>query len=220
MIWHPSRNDLLAYAETVANDATPVNAAVAAHLAECRYCASEVDEIGETLRIADCTESIEPSRECHASLLLAARNERRIASSRWGRMKSVQALAYAALMLLVAGTLLAVVGPGDETSDTPRIEKLPMVELRGAAVFPLDALLEPLPEDDILSAAVVASQRSPLDRWEEEQWRTVSTLDDDIEEALDALRDNPACVRASELVSANRKRMNETLKTLYAERSL
>jgi hypothetical protein len=55
---------------------------------------------------------------------------------------------------------------------------------------------------------------------ERQHRRTVLALDADLSAALVALRENPGCRRAGDLVNANLQRQAQALKKLYVERSL
>lgn len=208
---HPSKNDLMAYAEGL-----DVRVATADHIAACRYCLAEVETIRQTLRIAEGAAAIEPSRTWRASLRLAVRNERcMIASS----PKLYKPLAAAAVLAVVAGSALSMLRSEAPVSGRAAgSESAP--ELRNAAFVSLDVLRQVSPEEELLSEAVMSAERSPRTRWEEEKRRAALVFDDDIDEALAAFQSNPACVRASALVNANREKLKETLKTLYVERSL
>ena len=217
---HPSKHDLLAHAEGLADRVETLDAAVASHLAACGYCRDEVDQAVQIFQLARRTVSIEPSRESHARLLLAARNERRILRERsaWRALYSMRGLAYA-----VAGMLLVTVALG--TARDTREQERPgttasAIRPMSAGLLSFERLRHASPEEEVLGAAILSSGHTPSTEWEREQIREASALDSDIEEALIALRNNPACVRAGQLVRANRSRLRTTLTTLYVERNL
>ncbi|MCH7959029.1 MAG: hypothetical protein IID08_02790 [Candidatus Hydrogenedentes bacterium] len=217
---HPSKHDLLTHAERLTDRVKTVNANVALHLGACGYCRAEVDQAIRVFQLAGRTESIEPSRESHARLLLAARNERRILRERpaWRAVFSVRGLACA-----VAGMLLVAVALGT-ARDTREQERLGTTAITmrpmSAGLLSFERLRHASPEEEVLGAAIRSSLRAPSTEWEREQIREAGALDSDIEEALIALRNNPACVRAGELVRENRDRLKATLTKLYVERNL
>lgn len=221
MTSHPSKNDLMAYAESLGSSASSLCAATAAHVSECAYCRAEVDKIQTTLSAVELAADIEPSRTWRASLMLAARNERRADAARAARLRTrlQKPVAAAAVFVLVAGGAAILLRAG-VTQPEPSAVSEAGPQQRSAAFVSLDVLRQMSPEEEMLSDTVMSEQRSPRNRWEQEKRRAASAFDDDIEEALIAFQSNPACVRASELVNANREKLKETLKALYVERSL
>ncbi len=217
---HPSSADRMAYAEGLVDGQTTISAKMAAHVGACSPCREDVESMCSAMKLAREAGSIECSRESTARILLAARNERRgmaalVQRHRYG-IFAAKSLAYAAcLVVLVSATYGAV-----EWNVWKDGQKTEASQALSASVFSLDALREASPEEALLSAAVMAPRHEPETPLEQERRRAVLTLDNDISEALEALERNPSCVRASELVSANRQRLKETLKALYVERSL
>lgn len=228
----------MAYAESLVDGRTVISVKTAAHLASCSACKADVESMCGSIKLAREAGSIECSRRSTAQILLAAqirraaqiplasrirlaaKNERRgmaglVRRHRY-RVFAAKGLAYAVcLVVLVSapyGALQWNVYQDGGKSEASR----PL----SAGVFSLDALRKASPEEELLSAAVMAPRHQPETPWEHERRRAVLMLDDDISEALEALARNPSCVRASELVSANRRRLKETLKALYVERSL
>ena len=92
-------------------------------------------------------------------------------------------------------------------------------EIRTAG-FSLDALMRSTPEEELLGKALASPVWSPHGRWEQAQWRALNAFEDDIDEALEALKNNPALARAGAVVNSNRERKKETLKALYVHRKL
>ena len=81
--------------------------------------------------------------------------------------------------------------------------------------------MRPTAEEVLLGAALASPAWAPNSRWEQAQRRALIAMDDDIDEALAALRNNPALLaRAGAVVNSNRERKKETLKALYANRKL
>lgn len=103
--------------------------------------------------------------------------------------------------------------------NAPSLETSSVTALQ-ASVFPMEGLQRQNDDADILSAAIHTDTLKPRGAWEQAQLRTVETLDEDITEAMNALKNNPFCVRAKNLIDTSRTRLTQELKTLYVERSL
>ena len=88
------------------------------------------------------------------------------------------------------------------------------------AGFSLESLTEASAEEESLGAALTSPAWVPSSRWERAQTRALSTLEKDIDAAIEAYKNNPALVRAGAVVNANRERKKEISKTLYANRDL
>lgn len=213
---HPSQADLLEFAELFEENAGRASAAIYAHVVECERCAAEVERARATLALTRRAAELEPSREWRAQTLLAARqirgrharpSRRWLAVSNRRAMLATAALAIAACAGLTA-SLFAAAGPaGLDKPEGPS----------QAAVFSLDVLQQASLEERLLAPAVLSGP-GPVTPWVAAQQRAVHAWDAEIDEALEALESNPACVRAAALVNTNRERLGETLKVLYVER--
>lgn len=216
---HPSRSALFEYAKDLESDPGQVSAAVAGHVAECRFCERDVDTIRSTIAVSGKSEGLEPSRKFSAALLLAVRQERgfeRRGPSGYDWRSRRKTVGYAVAIVLVASLSIVAVQYGG-------IEIIFQTDANGpatssASVFSLDVLSQATPAEALLGPAVLADWL-PKSAWEAAQRRAVQGWDAEIEEALEALRANPACVRAATLVNGNRELRAETLKVLYVERS-
>ena len=83
-----------------------------------------------------------------------------------------------------------------------------------------DAILKASAEVKALAVAVSASPGKPQGLLEREYRRQVQARDADISRAVQALQQNPRCIRAGFLLNSNLQRQAEILRKLYAERSL
>lgn len=213
---HPSRADLLDFAELLERNSGPASAGIAAHVSECARCAREVERARATIAITEHAGELEPTREWRAQMLLNARQVRGRAGSGSGYLKSKsnrRAVAAVTALMLVASLSVVAVQYAEvdlgESGDQVR---------SSAAVLSLDVLRQATIEERML-APVVLTESAPATPWEASQHRAVHAWDAEIDEALEALEDNPACVRAATLVNTNRERLGETLKVLYVERT-
>lgn len=216
---HPSAADLLAHAEGQVDKRATLSVETANHVATCPRCLTEVEKARATLSLTAAAAPLEASNALRARIQLAARDERRRLNTgfrfrfdpfgrrtRWALATGLAALAMFASVngLLEDSNVAGPVGMkrGPEGAQS------------------LERLRQSSPEEALLSAVVMSPQRIPRDPWERAHRRAAETFDAEISEALAALERNPACVRAKQLVAADRERLKETLKTLYVERSL
>ncbi|NIA13006.1 MAG: hypothetical protein GWP08_02915 [Nitrospiraceae bacterium] len=217
---HPSKRELLAYAESCV-DGHALSASIGGHIAACSSCAAEAAAMRLSLEyVAEATD-LEPSSEFTANLLLAAKQERaavqaaRMRHSAWSLARGA---AYAASLLLVAalsfGFALDTGAKPVETRLAPR-----PVQLAESASNP-ETALKAAAEIQTLAMALGVSSATPRSPWELERRRAASAQSADIAAARAALARNPGCVRASRLMDANLERLPKTLKALYVERSL
>jgi len=210
---HPTRESLLEYAERVERGHVPFGSETATHISSCARCSDEVGRIRESIRLTRSIDDLEPSGALEASVLLAMKTHRHTPS----RPAWMGALRSAAVVVVFVGLLSATV-----RHDSTAREDLPETEPSApqqSARESIDHLVVITPEEVLIEPALETSWE-PKTRWERAQWRAIETIDDDIDEALDALENNPAWVRAGSVVSGNRELKRDKLKTLYAERTL
>lgn len=209
---HPSRADLLDFAELLELKTGQASASIHGHLAECAQCSAEVARARATFAITRHAAELEPSREWHAQTLLNARQVRG-AGSRSVLNSNRRAMVATSALVIFACVSVAAVQYTDVATDGSDI-----VGPSRAAVFSLDVLRQATPEERLLAPAVM-NEAGPATPWEASQHRAMHAWDAEIDEALEALESNPACVRAATLVNTNRERLGETLKVLYVERT-
>lgn len=222
---HPTEAELFGYAESFLAKRIAFNSKIARHVISCAQCREEVTSIRHSLDIVNEAPCIEPGRNLEASVLLAAKSGRqkfRLAFIPSLSPKSLLRLtALAACALAMMSTLLH-----PSTANDPLPEAMPPVAYSDFTIevmpagFSVDALMEATAEEELLAAALASPAWVPSSRWERAQARALSTFENDIDEAIEALRNNPALVRAGAVVTANRERKRETLKALFTNRNL
>ncbi len=216
---HPTRQQLVAYAECLVDGRTAIPVPIAAHVRRCPQCTREVRFMRASLEFTAAAPGLEPSSDLTAQILLGARQARNAHRPRrlavlWMGIKGLTfTAAMAAVTIVVFGAILG--NPGPATTGQ-------------ATVVPEVKVHEPTPEDLVKTASEVRKLAAAVRRpdplsarpREWERRRALNAMDADITAALDALRRNPGCVRASHIVHTNVERQARTLRTLYANRSL
>jgi hypothetical protein len=167
---------------------------------------------------------LEAGKDLQASVLLAAKSGRHGIRffSVFAGTSLARGVALAACLLLTMSTILHSSRASDPLPEpvAPVAASDTLEEIRTAG-FSLEALMRTTAEEELLGAALASPAWAPNSRWEQAQWRALTALEDDIEQALEALRNNPALLaRAGAVVNSNRERKKETLKALYANRKL
>jgi hypothetical protein len=216
---HPTRYQLVRYAESMVDRGAPVSAIMAAHISACPACAAEVKSMRASLEFTAKAGDLEPSNDLTAQILLRAK-QARVASHPRPRSAFRTACrgifftgALAAMATVVFGMALGSPQP------TPRVETA-LQQVSDALPSP-DMLRKVAAEVKTLGTAVrTASANKPKSLMEREHLRAVNAMDADIVAAQAALQRNPGCTRASHIVNANLQRQAETLRHLYIERPL
>lgn len=217
---HPSKADLFEHAEGLLAKRVSLTSPVTRHLGGCPVCREEIESIRASLELVQTAPELEPAPNLQASTLLAAKSERQGPGRR--RRPIAPGLTFARGFGLATCLVLAVSTFLHSSTATISLEEPLSVDARVVLVgeAALGKLTEVTAEEKLLSEALQSSSWAPRNRWEHAQWRALDTLESDIAEALDALKDNPALVRASAMVNVNRERRKETLKALYVNRIL
>lgn len=102
---HPSREELLAYAESLVDKGVPVSSRIAAHVSRCTRCADEVKGFRASLSFTASAQELEPSRDLATQILLAAQQQKDLQRRRWAFPAPVR---FAYMAGIVVG--LAVLG--------------------------------------------------------------------------------------------------------------
>ena len=223
---HPTEAELFEHAESLLTKCVAFDSKVAPHLRSCPSCREEIASIRCSLEVIREVDDLKPGRDSEAAVLLAAKPGSRGSGLAYLSALSGNSLgrgaALAAGLLMMMSTVLHA-----SRANAPLQEPTTSVTVNAAsqeirtAGFSLDALMRSTPEEELLGAALASPAWSPQSRWEQAQWRALNALEDDIDEALEALRHNPALLaRAGAVVKSNRERKKETLKALYANRKL
>jgi hypothetical protein len=222
---HPLRLELLSYAEAVLNGQSAISVATASHIAECAQCRADVEAITRSLTLMTEAGSLEPSPGDTARLLLSAKGARKASSTRRQirgllRVAASLTLATACVILLIVAPNNSPKLPNHADGDTTALGAHPANEsIEMAHSLKIDLLVQNR-RSAPLRQAVLTDRIAPKSRWEHLQLRTMRSRDDDIAEAMKALKNNPACVRAEEIVRSERALQAVALKNLYIGRDL
>lgn len=222
---HPIEVELFEHAESLLAKRVVFDSKVARHITSCTQCRKEISSIRQSLDMVDEAPCIEPGRNLEASILLSAKSGRRAIRLPFLPNLSCKSLvrlsALAACVLAMMSTLLHPSTANDPLPDTiaPVASSDSTNEMMKAG-FSIEVLTRATAEEELLGAALTSPAWAPSSRWERGQIRAINTFESDIDEAIEALKNNPALVRASAVVNANRERKRETLKALYANRNL
>ncbi len=102
---HPTKHELLSYAETRVTGRGPISARMAAHVKACPACESELAGMKAALGFIESAPPLEAPEEFTAEILRAARRERRSLRQACNRRRSFvmlsRGLGYAAALMLV-----------------------------------------------------------------------------------------------------------------------
>ncbi len=220
-IGHPTRRQLVAFAESMVDGGRPVSAALASHVTQCKQCAHEAHAIRASLEFTASAPDLKASNKLTGEILLNAKRERVVQKrSGWAQAwRMCQGVFYttalAAMAVLTFRVALAESAP--DALDTGAVVAQHAAKDTG-----------PTPEDlrkqaneirTLAKAMRPKAGRQPTFQ-ERRRLRAVSAIDADITAALTALQRNPGCTRATHIVHANLERQAEALRELYVERAL
>jgi anti-sigma factor RsiW len=218
MLGHPSKPELLAYAEGLV-DGRGISAATARHITSCPVCAREVAAIRESIAFAASANALDPSEDSVSRILIAARSERKATRRARGGTPALVAkgLAYAAGVALVSAVVFqAGLTPSGVNGVSRSASAVRTISSNVSAedVQRTNAQIETF-------AAAVGSRtdaRPNYRTWQ--QAREVLAIDAALTAARTELQLNPASERANRVINSNLKRQATALKSLYVERSL
>jgi hypothetical protein len=214
---HPEREALFEYAEQLeAGQGAAFGAEIGAHVRECAICTLEVRNMRRSLALTESVKTLEPTHALQASVILAMKSQR-LEDRRRARRRALRSAAFAAGFMILLGAAFQT------TVATPSgsgVVRLGPEASAGGTPMTLEVLRQRSPEETLLEPALNASYWRPENRWEKSQQRALQAMDADIDEALSALQSNPALVRAGAVIHSSREFKRQTLKTLYAQRSL
>lgn len=225
---HPARAQLVAHAESLVDGGVPVSAAVAAHLAECPRCASELAAIRRSLEITASATAQDPNRDLAGAILREARSVRHALppdTRRRGPASLCRALfrglAYttltAALAVAVYSAALRETSAQSAAARTGRAAAL----AAAPAAAPIRAEdLRRKASDLARMAASLTRAAAPKSPQERERLRALAGVSRDLDAALAALERNPGCPRATELVRNQLGRQEQSLRDVFIERTL
>ncbi len=217
---HPAEYELLAYAEGLVGQVADLNPSTVKHIQSCSFCTEVVADMKSSMILFDQAGSMEPSRELVASIEMASqklRREIRTKQSHGGIWMQGKRLAVVAMVLLMAGALLNIDRIPTDTV-LPRQEVQAQQVSRNAELVSLESLAMLTMEEEVLTPAVFSTFRQPQSDWERSKLRELRAYENDIVEAMQALKNNPALARAGQLIQRNRQLKGQTLKDVYVER--
>jgi len=220
MFGHPSKLELLAYAEGLV-DGHGISTATARHVATCADCAKEVSDIRSSIEFTASADELNPTDELTSQILVAARSERRVQRRAQGRTPLImlKGLAYAA-GIVAFSTFYFSYALGTDPASSQEVQVLPSQQTVSTGPSP-EEIRKATAEIHTLAAAVGSRQQAPRNLREWQQTRAVLALDADLATARAALQRNPGSERASRIIDSNIQRQAQALKTLYyVERSL
>lgn len=219
---HPTRRQLVAFAETLLDRRAPVSALLARHVARCTKCAQEVKHIRASFELTALAPAPEPSDDLAQRIMAQARKARQstggashTAPAASGGLRAAACVAgLVALAWFSFGAALN--GPAALPSAVPVVyaaDAESVSEPPGVLrhhVDTVEALSTALSRrEDTLSSPRDAGHR-----------RTLEALDRDVRAALAALERNPGCPRANQVVHMSLERQLEGLRNLYLDRTL
>ncbi len=224
LLKHPTRTQLITYAEALVDGRGPIFSGIARHLTQCPQCSAEVDAVCSSLRFLNSTPQVEPPKELTMEILKRAREEKKKLEQTPIPVKKHSRIlgAVCVTVWLVVGYVLFGVtynpsltggfsgknhisvqmatsnlSPGSEKKNEKDIWR--EIEVLGTALTP-----------------VFRNNSGHLSR----QLRSVSVIDNELESARMALQKNPNCPRANEILQKGVRQKAELLKQIYMERVL
>jgi len=220
-IGHPSKHQLVAFAETLVDKRAPVSALLAAHVTGCPVCAHEVKQIRASFELAALAQLPEPSCELTQQILLRARNERQQSGLQtdsgnyFGYITQVAACLIAAFALAYFSFTTAL------NDFSP--ERKPVLQVSSPENKPIPAnsiLKKETATLQALASAMALRNVPPTSPYEQDRHRFINALDADLSAARTALERNPGCVRANQVMLTSVKRQLEGLRSLYLDHKL
>jgi hypothetical protein len=223
LIRHPARHQLIAYAESMVDRRTAISAPLAGHITACAQCSAEVRAIRASLEFAELAPELEPTQQLTAQILMEAQRTRQhLVQQRSGAtaIMAVRTLAYAAALVAVAGVSFNM-AVSDPAAPLHQPVALSQPVVAAPVVDPAQDAMRAAAEIKTLSGTAVGlAERGPQTVREREHLRAVSVMGGDLVKAQRALALNPASVRATQVVHTSLQRQAETLRRLYADRTL
>ncbi|MBI2433179.1 MAG: hypothetical protein HYV26_09935 [Candidatus Hydrogenedentes bacterium] len=215
---HPTRQQLVAYVESLVDRRVPVSAALAGHVNACRQCAAEVRQIRGSFEFADSASPLEPSTNLTAQILLEAKKTRQTQDDERRRRSPWSLVAQG--VGCMAGVALVAFSVFSMALEVPGVAGATPQVYASAPESAEAAIKDASDQIKTLSSAVRVSEASVRNPREREWLRAVGAMGTDIAAAKAALERNPGCVRAAHIVNANIERGARTLRDLYVEQAL
>jgi predicted anti-sigma-YlaC factor YlaD len=77
LLKHPTRTQLITYAEALVDGRGPIFSGIARHLTQCPQCSAEVEAICSSLRFLNSAPTVEPPKELALEILKRAREQKK-----------------------------------------------------------------------------------------------------------------------------------------------
>ncbi|MGC8737749.1 MAG: hypothetical protein ACP5UA_03770 [Candidatus Hydrogenedens sp.] len=224
LLKHPTRTQLITYAESLVDGSGPIFSGIARHLTQCPQCSAEVDAICSSLRFLNSAPKVDPPKELTIEILKRAREQKQKMEQNTIPVKKHSRVLVAvclSIWLMVGYILFGVSYNPSLFDDTTGKTGFPVQMATPKVQTPV----EKNPEKDIWhEIELLGSALSPIFRnntgYFSRQLRSVSIIDRELESAQTALRKNPNCPRANEILQKGVRQKAELLRQIYLERVL
>ncbi len=224
VLTHPTRRQLVAFAESLVDRSASVSALMASHVANCPGCAREVKRIRASLELAALSPTPEPSRELTPRIIAQARKARRgqqaaLRTSSGGIALLKYAACVSGVIMLAWFSFSAALDGSPAPAPFVSVYAATTDVVEAPAPTP-GALQQQTAVVRALSTAVSHQREALLSPVDNGRRRMIEALDNDLSAALAALERNPGCVRANQVVHMSLERQLEGLRSLYLDRTL
>ncbi|MCX8065606.1 MAG: hypothetical protein N3G21_10620 [Candidatus Hydrogenedentes bacterium] len=224
---HPTRAQLILYAESVLEGKGPIYSGIGRHVVKCNQCKQEVEAIKTSLRFFNTEVSAEPPEELAHEILREAKKvaqKRKFEKSTFQYRRPIITGICCFLVWWIVGYYAFVefyLKPYSSFVDGISIQKREMSQLLDTKVgfqkeianTEVSSLWHQI---EILSPAIMSILRDP-DIKTYPYLKMVSLLDEEIEKARKALKKYPEDERIKRLIRDNMREKIELLKSIYKE---
>lgn len=224
LLKHPTRTQLITYAEALVDGRGPIFSGIARHLTQCPQCSAEVEAICSSLRFLNSAPKIEPPKELSLEILKRAREQKNKIEQNSIPVKKHSKVLVAvcvAIWLMMGYILFGVSYNPSLYQNTPDSSHIPVQMASPKVQVPVEKSNE---KDIWHEIELLGSALSPVFRnstaYSSRQLRSVSIIDRELESAQTALRKNPTCSRANEILQKGVRQKAELLRQIYLERVL
>jgi len=224
---HPPRQELVAFAESLVDRSAPISAFLAAHVNSCPRCTAEVKAIRASLEFTASACAPEPSGDLARQILAGAREARLQTPESTGRKRpSLAGAMFRGTLYVAATAVLAILTFGmainagnGNVSRQPALRPAPQTAQAAITASP-ETMRRKAGAIERLAAAVSRAEAPPRTLREWERRRAVEDVSQDLNAAMAALKRNPGCARADEMVRTHLDRQVNGLRDLFVERTL
>jgi len=224
LLKHPTRTQLITYAEALVDGRGPIFSGIARHLTQCPQCSAEVEAICSSLRFLNATPKIDPPKELTLEILKRAREQKKKMQQNTLPVKKhsrVLVVSCVSIWLMVGYILFGISYNPSLFDNTTSKMNVPVLMASPKIQVPVENKQE---KDVWHEIELLGSALSPVFRnntgYFSRQLRSVSIIDRELESAQTALRKNPNCPRANEILQKGVRQKAELLRQIYLERVL